>query len=66
MLSYHRRTAFVIMETKLFKIWDTKHKYYCMTVYSRAQAEELVRHFVEMDKNVTKEYKKNRYRIDEF
>ena len=54
------------METKLFKIWDTKHKYYCMTVYSRAQAEELVRHFIEMDKNVTKEYMKNRYRIDEF
>lgn len=50
----------------LYKIWDNKFKYYCLTLYSREQAEEMVRHFIEMDENVTKEYRKNRYRIDEF
>ena len=47
----------------LYKIWDDKFKYYCLTVYSQEQAEIMVRHFTEMDflygENVT-----DRYRID--
>lgn len=48
----------------IYKIWDNKFKYYCLTVYSREQAEIMVQHFIEQDK-VTGEYRKNRYRIDE-
>ena len=52
------------MKSGLFKIWDNRFKYYCMTVYSREQAECLVKHFKEMDV-ATGEYRKGRYRIDE-
>ena len=48
----------------MYKIWDNKFKYYCLTLHTRAQAEEMVKHFKEMDV-VTGDYHKNRYRIDE-
>lgn len=48
----------------IYKIWDNKFKYYCLTVYSREQAEVMVKHFDEMD-FVHDEGFKDRYRIDE-
>ena len=47
----------------LYKIWDNKFRYYCLTLHSREQAETMVAHFTRMDKN-HREYMKNRYRID--
>jgi hypothetical protein len=48
----------------LYKIWDDKFKHYCLTVYSKEQAEIMVAHFTETDfaygENI-----KDRYRIDE-
>lgn len=48
----------------VYKIWDNKFKYYCLTVYSREQAEIMVQHFTSMD-FVYDENPKDRYRIDE-
>lgn len=48
----------------MFKIWDNKFKHYCLTVYSREQAETMVRHFEKMDQ-YHKEAIDSRYRIDE-
>ena len=47
----------------MWKIWDDKFKHYCLTVYSREQAEVMARHFEMMDQR-HREYVKNRYRID--
>ena len=47
----------------MWKIWDNKFRYYCLTLYSREQAEIMVSHFKEMD-IATGQFKKNRYRID--
>ena len=47
----------------MWKIWDRKFGYHCLTLYSREQAQEMVRHFKEVDL-MTGEYMKNRYRID--
>lgn len=49
----------------VYKIWDNKFKYYCLTVYSREQAEIMIEHFIEIDNNISREHMKNRYRIDE-
>lgn len=48
----------------MFKIWDNKFKYYCLTVYSREQAEIMVKHFYAMD-FMFDEKVNDRYRIDE-
>ena len=48
----------------LYKIWDNKFKYYCLTLHTREQAEIMVRHFTEMD-FLYDEKQKDRYRIDE-
>lgn len=47
----------------MYKIWDNKYNYYCLTVYSEEQAEIMARHFAEMD-FVTGDYIIGRYRID--
>ena len=48
----------------LYKIWDNKFKYYCLTLHTREQAETMVRHFEKMDR-YHKEAIDSRYRIDE-
>lgn len=48
----------------MYKIWDNKFKYYCLTVHTREQAEVMVKHFNEMDFTHDEGFK-NRYRIDE-
>ena len=48
----------------IYKVWDNKFKHYCLTLYSREQAEIMVKHFTEMD-CVYNENRKDRYRIDE-
>ena len=48
----------------MYKIWDNKFKYYCLTLHTREQAEVMVKHFNTMDV-VYNEHRKNRYRIDE-
>lgn len=47
----------------MYKIWDRKFGYYCLSVYTREQAEEMIKHFEEMD-FVYAENRKDRYRID--
>lgn len=48
----------------VYKIWDNKFKHYCLTLYTREQAETMVRHFEKMDRQHREDIK-NRYRIDE-
>jgi hypothetical protein len=48
----------------LYKIWDNRFQYYCLTVYTRKQAEIIVEHFMDVD-SFYNENMKNRYRIDE-
>lgn len=48
----------------MYKIWDNKFKYYCLTLHTREQAEVMVKHFNDMD-FVYDENQKDRYRIDE-
>ena len=48
----------------MFKIWDNKFKYYCLTLHTREQAETMVRHFKKKDQQYN-EGIANRYRIDE-
>lgn len=47
----------------MYKIWDNRFSHYCLTLYSREQAETMVRHFEEMD-IITGDFRKKRYRID--
>ena len=48
----------------MWKIWDRKFGYYCLTLHTKEQAETMVRHFEKMDL-YHKEAIDNRYRIDE-
>lgn len=47
----------------MYKIWDRKFGYYCLTVYTRSQAEEMVKHFMGRDKKYREDIEE-RYRID--
>lgn len=51
-------------DSMVYKIWDNKFKHYCLTLYTREQAETMVRHFEKMDRQHREDIK-NRYRIDE-
>lgn len=48
----------------VYKIWDNKFNYYCLTLHTRKQAEIMVRHFTEQDFKF-EENMPGRYRIDE-
>lgn len=48
----------------VYKIWDNKFKYYCLTLHTREQAEVMVKHFTSEDSRHGEDIE-NRYRIDE-